>query len=1198
MNGPESESVVKYNEENVTEDVDYKTVDIKEVPNLSEDAGTLGKTEKKKEKRRAREKKKGEKGRSSNKRFGFKSIIKFKKKDSSQSSKKNATNITVTLSNIEEGEITDELYNEGNEGTKEKEIITENGVTETNRQSLPDNDKSDQLAVVAIEMTEDNAGDEINRSEKSQGRFSGLLRVFGYIFGTQCMNGCMRTTNSATDHDEESYDVTEECENEIEDKQHENGFDNGKENNEKAKFEAFNDIFPQVDYEPEPTKNESMLLTWEGFLERVSWIAALIRGTSSQNESASVHEDEVTDIKTTSVSTTENISGQNSTGDEGNRKRASDLDENEQEEKLSGEETESEGQNVQEDLDYGDQYIEQVVDAERVQLTEAKAAKAVEIFRRQIEACSRDIVKSPGVATILRKKNSTTLITPTVRRIGISSDDIKKMSTVDDEIQAEAKEIEENKNKKRPIENIKVRHVLVTGDEGQGKTTLLERYADMAMGRLLVVNEVSPDISERWHPFARKDFFNFVHFVRISELPVKGYYTPCELLFKSVVHELSDEYTEAGFRWLIDYRKSILFILDGLDEMRSIPGREHKKIDYNVRASPSCILHNLLCGNLFPNVHILSSARPYTIEHFTAAAAPMRIYALTELEKKDIKTLVKSYTPKDSKVNKPWKILEQDYPNLSIMGGIPLNLLYWSTAVLKDTENKCPDTCVAVMSRYLKCAFDNGESWNVQSVTIMTKVKKLACDSVEKNLSMLKDEVFSEVDLDLADVQQLPIFHPRSSKLDVNRGKIEEYFAVSFTHQTVQEYLAALHICEVSLADFVEFTKKHLHNPKHGFIRMVLCGLLFNEENMAVLHDIVEVSAPEEKREILLQDFRNILNSGDKSHSFYAALHEAGDGIKELLQVHMNEICLSGEKLTSLTILILTSLLSRTGNLDLFSLSDCNLYDATIKSLLTAAQKCDVTIKMLDLQGNSKLLFQGRNLRDLFDHCKSEALDVSRCELNKEKLARLQASFKGAQLKTIKAGFNNKIGEAGIQIIGDIVKSCETKSLNLNNCSLTSGAFKRLRKSLKDTQLYHLNVSENKGLDVQAMVMLGDIVQTNGVKELNLSKCEITNKEIRNFQASLKTSTMNVLDISASEMTTAWGLNVIAISRLIPHVSEEIRMINWTIDPKVLKMFQDNINEQASSDLKIIYGANGEYVLTLETEDDEEQEYLEEIQQQ
>ncbi|XP_039249535.2 NACHT, LRR and PYD domains-containing protein 5-like [Styela clava] len=728
------------------------------------------------------------------------------------------------------------------------------------------------------------------------------------------------------------------------------------------------------------------------------------------------------------------------------------------------------------------------------------------------------------------------------------------------------------------------RHVSLVGGAGSGKTTLLKRYArGLAEGKISVKIRERPDVCRRLTmPRRRKPFFG--HFINVRDLPIGGTFTPCELIFKSMVKELSKDELNAGYNKLINNQENCIFIIDGLDQYDWQLENESAKIDYFTSTTVPSIIYNLLCGELFPNAWVVTSSRQHKIRFFQDRLRADKIIVLNGLEQPDIEHLAVALPKSDTTV---WSRLSERCPNLLIMCRTPLFLIFTVLVFICKTDFSL-DTMAGVMTVFIQCFVESKYATISKESSTLQKLKKLAFQGTVERRVLFTEDDFKTVDLKSEDAQDLIIFAPRQTSIIIREKLFSDDYVMFFCHQSVQETFAMLHISKMDVNKFRQFLEENINVPHFSVVRRLLCGFLLNRETYEATHGLFQVSDHEEKKVLLAVFLKEALEAHLSRQDYLellSSLYESGSGADSLLDSHPSYVKLSRFVLTPTDAYVLGRILSRMHKLDIFELWDTDLNEEKMNIIWNEIQKSNLQIKSLDVHSNHRYDFDCGTLFKMIVHCEVEKLNINDCSLTDERLQKC-ASFPPTKLVKVDISRSEKLGSIGIAIIGNVVKNSqnEFKKLNIAKCNLTKNKIRCLHRSLGKTKIEILDINYNRSMGTQGARIMGQIVEDSSAKKVNMSRCDQTAEEISAFAKGLGEATMDVLDITTHELKKYVTMPYVdAISKLLPHVTQELKMIDWKINERMKSMVQQHIDDSAHPDFKLVYEDNGRCTLTKQT---------------
>nr|XP_026693655.1 uncharacterized protein LOC100187264 isoform X3 [Ciona intestinalis] len=361
------------------------------------------------------------------------------------------------------------------------------------------------------------------------------------------------------------------------------------------------------------------------------------------------------------------------------------------------------------------------------------------------------------------------------------------------------------------VKGKKIRHVMVVGAAGSGKTTLLAKFAKLSLeGKIDLMAQIQSVVYIPFMDFNSKEHFTF------EQLLAEMYYPNH--------HKKKDEI----FEHLNDNQEKVLFVFDGYDQSGlSIIETTCQSISVTTKASLSTVFCNLFKGHLFPKSYLLTSSREYAVLELPMVARPSKtillngfsyphldvMMNLTNVGKKTMLQHVKNH-PSDLRelCRSPMffhfvrYMLESDPKS---------EMVYSFTGVIKHTFTRF------VRSEHIR----NGREVD----SVLQKLEKLAYIGSMENRVKFNDKDLAACGLNnnrlIFDLQirikNGPYYHLFNGTTDY-----------LFIHQTIQEYLSALHIVRsVPIYQFNStVTMQLMKNGNWAVLRKFVTGILMNEK--------------------------------------------------------------------------------------------------------------------------------------------------------------------------------------------------------------------------------------------------------------------------------------------------------------------------------------------------------------------------------
>ena len=319
----------------------------------------------------------------------------------------------------------------------------------------------------------------------------------------------------------------------------------------------------------------------------------------------------------------------------------------------------------------------------------------------------------------------------------------------------------------------------------------------------------------------------------------------------TVIQQSSPALAQCDLRELIafvqlDNGKNVVFIFDGLDE-------------YAAQNRDDDIVFKLIKGRLLPNAIVIVTSRP-------AACTELREDATREIEvlgffQEQIKDYMKSQLFKDSKVQELIDHLEE-HPNLMYMCYLPLHCVMF--AYLLDGNNVLPKTetkfyehyTISTLLRFIRkrtgrvISLSYYDQLSDDDKSLFRKVCELAFDgafAIEPKHVFTRDEMLESVfgqDSDQTGNDESTLGLIVIDRSFMKNGFVETY---TFLHRTHQEYLAAVHIAQLSEEDRQKIVKDHGGKKHLSIVWRFLCGMLDYSEPTSTAMRTLETLMTEQK---------------------------------------------------------------------------------------------------------------------------------------------------------------------------------------------------------------------------------------------------------------------------------------------------------------------------------------------------------------
>ncbi|XP_077966016.1 uncharacterized protein LOC144419823 [Styela clava] len=358
----------------------------------------------------------------------------------------------------------------------------------------------------------------------------------------------------------------------------------------------------------------------------------------------------------------------------------------------------------------------------------------------------------------------------------------------------------------------KFRHIAIVGQVGSGKTTSVKRLvSDVIEENNLRNNRASIDqLNTR---------YAIIYFVSIRDLLDSDSISAMELLFEKVISDLSDESVKYGYQWIIENQEKVVFFFDGMDQATWTLNEYHRKISHKEKASTATVMYNIVTGHLFSRVQIVTSSREHCVASLTGELRPQLTYALVGLSPGDVKKLFIALL--DDIGQQQWDRMCSTSPSIISLSSVPVFLIY-NVIVQKFNPESPPDSMTGVMLNILYILL---QSQHVRDDQVLNKLKEIAFRAMSEGRVVFTKKELKRFGIDTNSIRDLVIKVP--GRTLASHCLLDGTQEIYFSHQVIQEILAAMFVSEMEIGEFEEFMNK-FHQDHWSVVLKFICGILLN----------------------------------------------------------------------------------------------------------------------------------------------------------------------------------------------------------------------------------------------------------------------------------------------------------------------------------------------------------------------------------
>ncbi|XP_028991142.1 NACHT, LRR and PYD domains-containing protein 3-like isoform X2 [Betta splendens] len=707
-----------------------------------------------------------------------------------------------------------------------------------------------------------------------------------------------------------------------------------------------------------------------------------------------------------------------------------------------------------------------------------------------------------------------------------------------------------------------VRTVVTQGVAGIGKTVLTQKLTlDWAE------DKANQDIDFMF-PFTFREL-NLLKEQRLSLLELVQHFFP--------ETKASGIFSSEGLK--------VAFVLDGLDECRLPLDFKNKVLtDVTESSSVDVLLTNLIKGKLLPSAQLWITTRPAA-----ANRIPPKHVAMV--------TAVRGFTDpqKEEYFRKRFKDEQRATTIIShIKSSQSLHFMCHSpgfcriTATVLEDQLETREGMTPIYIRYMldQTKLKNDETdpdWSPENRAMMESLGKLAFEQLQKgNLNLCESDLTeSGIDVRAASVSAL-------LKQDFNERRGQNQKQVfCFVHQSVQEFLAALHVHRTFVSSGVNLLSHNQptsvtpfyqscvdqalgpNGPMDLFPRFLL-GLSLQTSQTLLRGLMPQTGSGSETSQETVQYIKKKLSedlSAETTINLFHCLNELNEAsVVEEIQQNLRSGRLSPQDLSPDQWSALVFILLSSGDVDEFDLKKYSGSEEVLLGLLpvvTASKKAllngcnlsertwNVLASVLSSSGLKELDLSNNDLQDsgvellsvglMSPNCKLETLRLSSCNLSERSCEVLASVLRSSSLKELDLS-NNDLQDSGVEPPSDGMESPgqQNSGSTKSNWSLAP-SYSSINSPIEFKGLRELDLSNNDLQDSGVELLSVGLMSPNcKIQTLRLSSCNLSERscEVLASVLSFGSSDLNELDLSQNHLQDK-GVELLSVGLMSPNCKLE-----------------------------------------------------------
>nr|XP_039255371.1 uncharacterized protein LOC120332233 [Styela clava] len=503
---------------------------------------------------------------------------------------------------------------------------------------------------------------------------------------------------------------------------------------------------------------------------------------------------------------------------------------------------------------------------------------------------------------------------------------------------------------------------------------------------------------------------------------------------------------------------------------------------------------------------------------------------------------------------------------------------------------------------------------------ILNKLKKIAFTGTSEKRVVFESKELQDSGIDTKTIRDIVVKVPGSSMFRQNL--LDGQYRFFFSHQTIQEILAALYVCEMNLPEFEDFVQHHLHLDHWSVVRRFLCGSLINDTLANnEFYQLLKIDQKNEKREILRRSMDEELKQAQDSlglMELFGSLYEANDAglIKDHVKVinfentainpnfkfriHSNakrNIMRRNEKAwptlqsfdapstnihcycsKDALLLFLHAYKHKTINNFTWKppteVNNSAIVGPQVDKSVTEEEfgESDIrTINNFTLKSSTRM--SAKVFADISSFVESHVdkfVTEHEVEFDENDIGILSQSNGSKKMRIHQVLIGDSVSNILFSQLGDVCSIYDVRICDFSTVELEAIPLRNFRIHARNSKLKKLDVSFNNSLGVDGISEVGSTVLQCEVENVNMSGCRLAADAMKAFKNNTRGAKFKTLDVSNNEFLGVDGISEVGSTVLQCEV-EDVYMSWCALTADAMKAFKNNTRGAKFKTLDVSY---------------------------